>query len=64
MKTDIQKNILKLIQKDLKSLNLSKGDSAQKLWQYRDDNFLDGSYDHIFLKYAEEMELTYDDGEM
>lgn len=63
MKTNIEKEIEDLIKKDLEALNISKGDSAQKLWQYRDANFLNGSYDDIFLKYAKEMELTYDDND-
>lgn len=63
MKTNIEKEIEDLIKRDLEALNISKGDSAQKLWQYRDANFLNGSYDDIFLKYAKEMELTYDDND-
>lgn len=60
MKTDIENKIERLIHRDIKNLNLSKGDRAEKLWQYRDANFLNGSYDYIFIKYAKEMELTYD----
>ncbi len=57
MKTDIEKKIKDLIYKDLEKAFEKEGDSKETVWKYRDDNFLGGQYDHIFINYIEVNDL-------
>ncbi len=45
-----------MIIEELNSLKLEKRD-AEKVRQYRDDNFLNGHFDHLFEKYIDDNEL-------
>lgn len=56
MKTNIVKRIESMIIEELNSLKLEKRD-AEKVRQYRDDNFLNGHFDHLFEKYIDDNEL-------
>lgn len=54
--TGIITKIEHLILEDLSNLKLSVRD-ADRVWQYRDEHFLNGSFDYIFHKYIKDKKL-------
>lgn len=56
--TGINKKIEELILEDLANLKLAVRD-ADRVWQYRDLHFLNGSQDDLFRKYIKEKKLKY-----
>jgi hypothetical protein len=58
IKERIRKIAEEMILSELSKLKLGKHD-ADRVWQYRDANFLDGSYDYFFDKYVEDKKLVY-----
>ncbi len=56
--TGIIDKIEKLILEDLSLLKLSVKD-ADRVWQYRDEHFLNGSFDYLFDKYIKDKKLKY-----
>lgn len=56
--TGINKKIEDMIREDLANLKLAVYD-ADRVWQYRDEHFLNGSQDSLFKKYIKEKKLKY-----
>lgn len=54
--TGINKKIENLIYKDLANLKLARYD-ANRVWEYRDKHFLNGSFDWLFRKYIQDKKL-------
>ncbi len=57
MNSNINKEIEDLILRDLANLKLAVHDK-QRILEYRDKYFLNGSYDYIFLEYIRKHKLT------
>jgi len=56
--TGIVQKIENLIFEDLANLKLAKYD-ADRVWQYRDEHFLNGSFDDLFYEYIKNKKLKY-----
>lgn len=56
MNSNIKQEIETLIYRDLALLKLAKNDK-QRVYEYRDKYFLNGSQDHLFQKYIKEKGL-------
>jgi hypothetical protein len=57
MESNIKKEIEDLIYRDLSLLKLGIGDE-DRVWEYRDNYFLNGSYDWLFIDYIKDKKLT------
>ncbi len=54
--TGIVKKIEDMILLELSNLKLGMSDK-DRVWQYRDEHFLNGSFDYLFNKYIKEHKL-------
>ncbi len=54
--TGIKKKIEAMIRLELANLKLAVYD-ADRVWQYRDEHFLNGSFDYLFRDYIKEHKL-------
>lgn len=59
MQSNIKQEIEQLIYRDLSLLKLGVRD-ADRVWQYRDKYFLNGSYDTLFRNYIKTHKLKYE----
>ena len=60
--TGIIKKIEDLIYEDLANLKLAVRD-ADRVWQYRDEHFLNGSFDDLFSKFIKDKKLKYNEND-
>ena len=54
--TGIEQKIEEMIKLELAHLKLGIQD-ADRVWQYRDANFLSGAFDYLFIAYIKERKL-------
>jgi len=54
--TGIVEKIEDMIKTDLANLKLAVNDK-HRVWEYRDEHFLNGSFDHLFKQYIEDKRL-------
>lgn len=57
--TGIHQKIEDMIKLELANLKLGMAD-ANRVWQYRDANFLNGSFDYLFEDYIKDNKLRYE----
>lgn len=54
--TGIIEKFESLIKEDLANLKLAVND-ADRVWQYRDEHFLNGSFDYLFRQFIKDKKL-------